>query len=258
MPFDPALFRQVLGRFATGVTVVTTCKGDSKHGMTANAFSSVSLDPPLILVSVDKKADMHGWLEESGVFCVNLLPEHRREWSDWWAGKAPKDGDQFADIPARRARKTGSPVLDELPRLHRLHGVGALRGRRPHPVRRRGAGGGGQRGRRACGRCSSTPAGTASCRRKKVRAPAAAPGRNGPDGGHVRADGSAARACAASVGRFARRELRWRAARLDAAPPGSVDADLLALCCRRGPALRAAAPAITAAPWTASSAAIAS
>ena len=112
MPFDPALFRQVLGRFATGVTVVTTCKGDSRHGMTANAFSSVSLDPPLILVSVDKKADMHGWLEESGVFCVNFLPEHRREWSDWWAGKAPKDGDQFADIPYS-AKETGSPVLDE-------------------------------------------------------------------------------------------------------------------------------------------------
>ena len=112
MPFDPALFRQVLGRFATGVTVVTTCKGDSKHGMTANAFTSVSLDPPLILVSVDKKADMHGWLMDSGVFCVNILPEHRRAWSDWWAGKAPKDGDQFADIP-HGAKETGSPVLDE-------------------------------------------------------------------------------------------------------------------------------------------------
>ena len=112
MPFDPALFRQVLGRFATGVTVVTTCQGDTRHGMTANAFSSVSLDPPLILVSVDKKADMHGWLEESGVFCVNILPEHRREWSDWWAGKAPKDGDQFADI-SYSVKETGSPVLDE-------------------------------------------------------------------------------------------------------------------------------------------------
>ena len=53
MPFDPMLFRQVLGRFATGVTVVTTHHSGTKHGMTANAFSSVSLDPPLILVSVD-------------------------------------------------------------------------------------------------------------------------------------------------------------------------------------------------------------
>ena len=55
---------------------------------------------------------MHGWLMDSGVFCVNILPEHRRAWSDWWAGKAPKDADQFADIP-HSVRETGSPVLDE-------------------------------------------------------------------------------------------------------------------------------------------------
>jgi flavin reductase (DIM6/NTAB) family NADH-FMN oxidoreductase RutF len=112
MPFDPALFRQVLGRFATGVTVITICKDNVKHGMTANAFSSVSLNPPLILVSVDKKADMHGYMMEAEAFCVNILPEHRRPWSDWWAGKAPKDQDQFVDIP-HSAKVTGSPVLDD-------------------------------------------------------------------------------------------------------------------------------------------------
>lgn len=112
MPFDPNLFRQVLGRFATGVTVITACKDDVKHGMTANAFSSVSLDPPLILVSVDKKTDMHNMLMESDAFCVNILAEQRREWSDWWAGKAPKDEDQFADIP-HSSKATGSPVLDD-------------------------------------------------------------------------------------------------------------------------------------------------
>ena len=112
MTFDSNLFRQVLGRFPTGVTVVTVCKDNIKHGMTANAFSSVSLDPPLILISVDKKTDMHGLLMESDAFCVNILAEHRREWSDWWAGKAPKNADQFADIP-HRSQATGSPVLDD-------------------------------------------------------------------------------------------------------------------------------------------------
>ncbi len=112
MPFDPDLFRQVLGRFATGVTIVTVCKDNVKHGMTANAFSSVSLDPPLIVVSVDKQADMHGMLMESDAFCVNILAQHRRQWSDWWAGKAPKDADQFTDIPCS-TRATGSPVLDD-------------------------------------------------------------------------------------------------------------------------------------------------
>jgi flavin reductase (DIM6/NTAB) family NADH-FMN oxidoreductase RutF len=112
MALDPNLFRQVLGRFATGVTVITTAKDNTKHGMTANAFSSVSLNPPLILVSIDKRADMHAYMMESDIFCVNILPEHRREWSDWWAGKAPKDADQFADIP-HSIKATGSPVLDD-------------------------------------------------------------------------------------------------------------------------------------------------
>src|SRR6266436_8369709 len=112
MPFDPNLFRQVLGRFVTGVTVVTTHHSGTKHGMTANAFSSVSLDPPLILVSVDKKANMHELLTTVDVFCVNILAEHRPEWSSWWAGKAPKEGDQFAEIP-HLSKATGCPVLDE-------------------------------------------------------------------------------------------------------------------------------------------------
>ena len=111
MPFDPAKFRQLLGRFATGVTVITTNHNGEKHGMTANAFSSVSLDPPLILISVDKRANMHEILTEHDAFCVNFLPVHRREWSDWWAGKAPKDADQFADIPHTEG-VTGSPILD--------------------------------------------------------------------------------------------------------------------------------------------------
>jgi len=112
MPFDPNLFRQVLGRFATGVTVITTQHNGVKHGMTANAFSSVSLNPPLILVSVDKKANMHELLMTGSVFCVNILAEHHPDWSSWWAGKAPKEGDQFADIP-HSTKVTGCPVLDE-------------------------------------------------------------------------------------------------------------------------------------------------
>jgi flavin reductase (DIM6/NTAB) family NADH-FMN oxidoreductase RutF len=112
MPCDPVLFRQILGRFATGVTVVTVRHGEAQRGMTANAFSSVSLNPPLILVSVDKRADTHGMMMEADVFCVNILAEHHRDWSDWWAGKAPKDQDQFANVPYS-TKVTGCPVLDE-------------------------------------------------------------------------------------------------------------------------------------------------
>ena len=109
MPFDPMLFRQVLGRFATGVTVVTTHHSGTKHGMTANAFSSVSLDPPLILVSVDKKANMHELLMTGDAFCVNILAEHHPEWSSWWAGKAPKEGNRL-QIP-HFTKATGCPVF---------------------------------------------------------------------------------------------------------------------------------------------------
>jgi flavin reductase (DIM6/NTAB) family NADH-FMN oxidoreductase RutF len=112
MPYDPNLFRQVLGRFATGVTVVTVEHGGTKHGMTANAFTSVSLNPPLILVSVDKRANMHDLMMTADAFCINILAEHHPDWSSWWAGKAPKDGDQFANIPYS-TKVTGSPVLGE-------------------------------------------------------------------------------------------------------------------------------------------------
>jgi flavin reductase (DIM6/NTAB) family NADH-FMN oxidoreductase RutF len=70
----PDDFRRVLGHFATGVTVVTTCDGDARPtGLTASAFSSVSLDPPLVLVCVDHKSQSYPALRECGRFAVNVL-----------------------------------------------------------------------------------------------------------------------------------------------------------------------------------------
>lgn len=66
-------FRAVLSCFATGVTVVTTAHWGRVHGMTANAFCSVSLSPPLVLVCVDHKADTHELIERNGAFGVNIL-----------------------------------------------------------------------------------------------------------------------------------------------------------------------------------------
>lgn len=71
---DQAHFRQLLGRFATGVTVITARDGDGRpHGMTANSLASVSLEPPLILLSIDHEASMHRLLITSPVFAVNIL-----------------------------------------------------------------------------------------------------------------------------------------------------------------------------------------
>ena len=71
---SPDDFRRVLGHFATGVTIVTTCDADQRPtGLTASAFSSVSLDPPLVLICVDHKSQSYPALREAGRFGINVL-----------------------------------------------------------------------------------------------------------------------------------------------------------------------------------------
>ncbi len=86
---DPATaFRRTLGMFATGVTILTTRVGEQVHGMTANAFMSVSLRPPLVLISVDRRARMYGLLHEGRRFGVNVLEAHQTGLSDRFAGRS--------------------------------------------------------------------------------------------------------------------------------------------------------------------------
>jgi flavin reductase (DIM6/NTAB) family NADH-FMN oxidoreductase RutF len=85
---DPAAaFRRTLGMFATGVTVITTQDGDQVHGMTANAFMSVSLRPPLIVISVDRRAKMHTLLHEGRRYGISVLADEQRALSDRFAGR---------------------------------------------------------------------------------------------------------------------------------------------------------------------------
>src|SRR5215813_12682670 len=70
-------FRKTLGHFASGVTVITTMHEDMVHGMTANAFCSVSLDPPLVLVSIDKRSHTHAMLARSRRYGVSVLARHQ-------------------------------------------------------------------------------------------------------------------------------------------------------------------------------------
>src|ERR1700754_3379401 len=72
-PVNPATFRQTLGQFPTGVTVVTATNGDHPVGMTANSFSSVSLDPPLVLWSVAKSSPSHDPFVEADAFAIHFL-----------------------------------------------------------------------------------------------------------------------------------------------------------------------------------------
>ena len=86
--FDTRAFRDACGKFATGITVVTTVVNDETHGMTANAFMSVSLEPPLIAVSVAKKAHMHARIAQSGRFAVSILRADQESYSSHFAGWA--------------------------------------------------------------------------------------------------------------------------------------------------------------------------
>ena len=89
---DPGLaFRRTLGMFATGVTVLTARIGEQVHGMTANAFMSVSLRPPLVLVSIDRRARMGALMHEGTRFGVSVLEAHQTDLSDRFAGRVADD-----------------------------------------------------------------------------------------------------------------------------------------------------------------------
>lgn len=92
-------YRHALGRFATGITVVTTEVETIIHGMTCNAFLSISLTPPLIGISVTHKARMLGFLEQSGRFGVSILSDAQEHISSHFAGQHQADlEDPFIEI----------------------------------------------------------------------------------------------------------------------------------------------------------------
>ncbi len=109
---DTSEFRRVMGHFATGVTVVTTLRPDgSPCGFTASAVCSVSLDPTMILICVDRAAGTHDCIDQRGVFAVNVLPEKPGE---TLARRFAVDGaeDKFRGV-AFREEHTGAPVLTD-------------------------------------------------------------------------------------------------------------------------------------------------
>ena len=100
---DDRLFRNAMSKFATGVTVITTEHEGQAHGMTANAFMSVSLDPKLVVISIGEKARCLNKIRESKSFAVNILAEDQQDYSMIFAGQK-KDGvaitfDRLADVP---------------------------------------------------------------------------------------------------------------------------------------------------------------
>lgn len=109
MSFDPMLQRRIMGRFATGVTVITTRHDETFWGMTANAVLSLSLDPPLMLVSIDRRSQMHEYIVKAQCFAVNILTAQQEHLSRRFAMRGPKD---FSGI-AMEISATGAPIFLE-------------------------------------------------------------------------------------------------------------------------------------------------
>ena len=100
---DDRTFRSAMGKFATGVTVITTELDGTVHGMTANAFMSVSLKPMLIVVSIGERAQMLEKIRSSKKFAVNILAHGQQELSMLFAGQTKEKRDvtftQMGDVP---------------------------------------------------------------------------------------------------------------------------------------------------------------
>ena len=111
MTVDQSSFRAVLGRFATGVTIVTALdKRGRDIGMTVSAFSSVSLDPPLVLICIDHEASVYTPLSRASHFIANILSEGQEAIARRFAEREP---DRFDGIGYQRGQ-TGAAILDEI------------------------------------------------------------------------------------------------------------------------------------------------
>lgn len=111
MAVDQQAFKEALRGWASGVTVVTSRSGDKAHGMTVSAFSSVSVDPPLVLVCANQSSATHAMIEEGGVFAVNILAAHQQDISHIFAS-SKHEGTRLQQVSWSDG-ETGAPLIDE-------------------------------------------------------------------------------------------------------------------------------------------------
>ena len=111
-PPESSAYRRAMGRFATGVTVVTARVGGIDHAMTANAFTSVSIDPMLVLVCVEREARFHDAVLETGEWGVSVLDGTGRATSEWLATHGRPLHGQLDRVPHHYGELTGAALLD--------------------------------------------------------------------------------------------------------------------------------------------------
>ncbi len=109
--WDAGVFRRVSGRFTAGITVITTTHPGGFRGITANSFTTVSLDPPLVLFCLTNTSSFTPLVSVSGVFAISVLEEDQQFLADRFANRAPLVDARFSDVPYR-TYETGAPVVD--------------------------------------------------------------------------------------------------------------------------------------------------
>ena len=112
MDVTPAFFRKVMGHFVTGVSVVTALDGETPQGITVNALSSVSLQPPLVMVALDRRRFITPTVRRAGRYAVNILAESQQALSDCFAGAPVSPGREAFCGAAWHAGATGLPLID--------------------------------------------------------------------------------------------------------------------------------------------------
>lgn len=113
MTVESNQFRDVMGMFATGVTVVTF-PSEPVHGLTVNALSSLSLEPPLVLICIDHGTNTYELLEDSDLdsYCINILGQDQRHLGEYFAGMTELDESPF-ESERTQTKETGAPVFEE-------------------------------------------------------------------------------------------------------------------------------------------------
>lgn len=112
MPITADEYKSLMRCWATGVAIVTTVGPEGPHGMTANSFTGVSLDPPLVLVCVSRQTRTHDHLKENSAFGLHILHAGQEELSNRCAGLSGDDGHRLLDLP-HSIGPFGVPLLND-------------------------------------------------------------------------------------------------------------------------------------------------
>ena len=112
MPVTENDFRNAMKRWTTGVTIVTSRDGEHRVGMTVSSFTSVSVDPPVVCVSINHYSQAYAIIDHSEVFAVTVLQKKQEAISECFAGRIPDDGDRFYGIDTFTL-ETGAPLISD-------------------------------------------------------------------------------------------------------------------------------------------------